>query len=107
VILIGDGQILSQGTVEDLRRLVSSERRLIVDVEDEDADVSDPEAEVVQRDGHRVHLRFDPERTPAPQLIARVTRRWEVRDLFVEHPPIEEVVAAYYESQAGAVPSAP
>ena len=96
VIVIGDGAILSQGTVQDLRRLVSSERRLIVDVETEGAQVSDPEAEVIGRDGHRVYLRFFPERTPAAELIARVTARWPVRDLFVENPPIEELVAALY-----------
>ncbi|HJP29409.1 MAG: ABC transporter ATP-binding protein [Candidatus Latescibacteria bacterium] len=97
VIVIGDGILLSQGTVGDLRRLVSSERRLIVDVEGDTAhEVTDPEADVVAVDGHRVQLRFDPDHTPAAELIGRITTRWPVRDLFVENPPIEELVAALY-----------
>ena len=97
VIVIGDGTILSQGSVEDLRRLVSSERRLIIDVEgDTGHEVEDPEAEVIAVDGHRVQLRFDPERTPAAALIGRITTRWPVRDLFVENLPIEELVATLY-----------
>ena len=97
VILIADGRILSQGSVDDLRRLVSSERRLIIDIEDDTAgEVEDPEAEVISVDGHRVQLRFDPESTPAAELIGRITSRWPVRDLFVENPPIEELVAALY-----------
>lgn len=102
VLVIGDGSILSQGTVQDLRRLVSSERRLIVDVEgDTAAQVSDPEAEVVAVHGHRVELRFEPEHTPAAELIGRITSRWSVRDLFVENPPVEELVAALYRQQQG------
>ena len=100
VLVIGDGTILSQGSVADLRRLVSSERRLIVDVETDTAgEVEDPEAEVIGVSGHRVQLRFDPERTPAAELITRITRRWPVRDLFVENPPIEELVATLYQQR--------
>ena len=76
---------------------MSSERRLIVDVEGDTAhEVTDPEADVVAVDGHRVQLRFDPDHTPAAELIGRITTRWPVRDLFVENPPIEELVAALY-----------
>ena len=97
VIVIGDGTILHQGSVDDLRRLVSSERRLIIDVEGDTAgEVNDSEAQVVAVDGHRVQLRFDPEHTSAAELIGRITTRWPVRDLFVENPPIEELVAALY-----------
>ncbi len=100
VLVIGDGTILSQGSVQDLRRLVSTERHLIIDLEGDAApQVQDPEAEVIAVEGHRVQLRFDPERTPAAQLIGRITSRCPVRDLFVENPPIEELVAALYRQQ--------
>jgi ABC-2 type transport system ATP-binding protein len=96
VIVINEGRILSDGTLEDLRRRVTTERRLIVDLVDEREEVQDPNAEVVSRQAHRVVLRFEPERISAPELIARVTANHAVRDLFVENPPIEEIVARLY-----------
>lgn len=97
VLVIGEGAILHEGSVDGLRRKVSSERRLIVDIEADDASqVSDPHAEVIAVDGHRVQLRFDPEQTPAAELIGRITARWPVRDLFVENAPIEEMIATLY-----------
>ena len=96
IIVIHEGRILSDGTLADLRAAVTTERRLIVDLADDGQDVGDDEAEVIGRQGRRVVLRFDPRRTPAAQLIARVAARHAIRDLFVENPPIEEIVARTY-----------
>jgi ABC-2 type transport system ATP-binding protein len=101
VLLIGDGRILSDGPLDELRARVTTERRLIVDLVDERDDIKDPEATVVSRDGARLSLRFDPERISAPALISRITARHAVRDLFVENPPIEEIVARLYAQEQG------
>lgn len=98
VMVIGDGHILSDGTFADLRASVSNERRLIIDLEHENATINDPDAELLKREGHRVHLRYDPDRVSTPVLIGRITARYAVRDLFVEHPPIEELIAYLYAS---------
>ena len=96
VMVIGEGRILSDGALEALRERIAPERRLIVHLEERDAVVSDPEATVTRREGHRVHLSFDPRRTPPADLIARIASRHAVRDLFVESAPIEEIVARMY-----------
>jgi ABC-2 type transport system ATP-binding protein len=96
VIVIGAGRVLSDGTLDDLRAQVQRERRLVVDLFEADAVVSDEDAVVIARDGHRVEFAYDPERTPTARLIARVTARHRVRDLFVEPPPIEELIAELY-----------
>lgn len=97
VLVIHKGRIFSDGTLDELRARVTRERRLIVDLESEGDTVSDEEAEVLRREGPRVWLRFDPERVPAAGLIARITARHAIRDLFVENPPIEEIIARLYE----------
>ena len=99
ILVIGGGRILSDGTLVDLRARVSTERRLIVDLLD-DEEVSDADAEVIQRDGRRVYLRFDPNRVSAAELIGRVTSTHAIHDLFVENPPIEEIIARLYEENA-------
>jgi ABC-2 type transport system ATP-binding protein len=98
IIVIGNGTILCDGTLADLRARVSRERWLTVDLADADAHVHDPHATVVRQDGQRVCLGFDPQEVSPAELIARVTARHAVRDLFVENPPIETIVARLYES---------
>jgi len=96
VLVINEGRILTDGTLDDLRARVTTERRLIVDLADENGGVLDSEAEVISREGRRVTLRFDPQRTPTAELIARVAANHPIRDLFVENPPIEEIIARLY-----------
>jgi ABC-2 type transport system ATP-binding protein len=100
VILIGDGRILSDGPLEELRAAVSRERWLTIDLEDEHAEISDPDATVIRREGPRVSLSYDPERVSTAALIARITAAAPVKDLFVQNPPIEEIIARIYGSRA-------
>ncbi|MHC4563694.1 MAG: ABC transporter, partial [Planctomycetota bacterium] len=88
--------IFLDGTLDQLRRRVSGERRLIVDLAEANGEVTDPAAQLVSRQARRVTLAFDPHHTPPAELIARITARHQVRDLFVEDPPIEEIIARLY-----------
>jgi ABC-2 type transport system ATP-binding protein len=98
VIVIHQGGIFLDGTLEQLRGRVSSERRLIVDLAHENGPISDPDAELVSRQGRRATLHFDPLRVSPANLIARIVACHEVVDLFVENPPIEEIIAKIYRS---------
>lgn len=102
VMVIGNGRVLSDGPLADLRANVTRERRLIVHLEDcnpeiNACDISDPDAEVISVDGNKFTLRFDPDKIPAAALIGRLAEKYPVRDLFVENPPIEEIIAKLYE----------
>jgi len=100
VMVIGNGRILSDGTVAGLRREVRDERLLTIDLRRDEA--FDPEpATLVRREGRRVVLRFDPETIASAELIRRITAQYEVEDLFLEFTPIEEIVASLYERYRG------
>ena len=93
VMVISGGRILSDGGLDELRATIANERRLSVTLNDAGGDVSDPDATIVRREGNRVLLSFDPDIISAADLIARIAAAHPVRDLFVEHPPIEETIA--------------
>ncbi len=97
VMVIGDGRILQDGSLADLRERVSPERRLIVDLEDPEVTLDAPGARVISREGPRWELAFDPRVVSPAQLITQVASRHAVRDLFVENPPIEEVITEIYD----------
>jgi ABC-2 type transport system ATP-binding protein len=96
VMVIGNGQILSDGPLSELRNRFSRERLLTVDFVEENARISDVGARVIEHIGHRAKLSFDPSEISASELISRVTAQHAIRDLFVENPPIEEIIARIY-----------
>jgi ABC-2 type transport system ATP-binding protein len=104
VIVIDQGRIYSDGTLDSLRSRVCGERRLIVDLENEGDTVDDPDVQVIKREGHRLHLTFDPDRIPPSDLIARITSRVAIRDLFVENTPIDQIIAQLYDPDREAKP---
>ena len=96
VIVIAGGKILSDGALAALRAQVTRERWLTVDLVDAGAAIDEPGATEIRRDGHRVCLAFDPETLAPAALIQRLASRHAIRDLFVENPPIEAIVARLY-----------
>ena len=96
VIILNDGQIYLDGTLSTLRKKLSPERRLIVDLINENDTVSDPYAVLVKQEGHRVWLSFDPTKITTTELITHITSKHSISDLYVENPPIEEIIAKFY-----------
>jgi ABC-2 type transport system ATP-binding protein len=96
VIVIGDGKILSDGTLSDLRNRVTRERWLTIDLADPNGDIDDPDVALIRRERQRVCMSFDPQRISPANLISRITQRYGVHDLFVENPPIETIIAKLY-----------
>ena len=98
VMVIGDGHILSDGTLDLLRASVTRERWLTVDIADHAPAmiVNDPAARLIRYEGRRTCLAFDPQEIAAAELIARIAGKYAVHDLFVENPPIEVIVARIY-----------
>ena len=96
VVVIGKGMILADGSLATLRRGALAERRLRVQFAGDIERVDIPGTTVRRADARSVELSFDPRVTSAHQLIAEVASRFEVEDVHIEEPPIEEVIARFY-----------
>jgi ABC-2 type transport system ATP-binding protein len=98
VMVIANGRLLSDGTLAHLRQRFGRERWLTIDLDRAQEEIAADQLGVrlVRREGARCWLAFDPDAVKPAELIARVTARHAVRDLFVENPPIEEIVARIY-----------
>ncbi|MGE5654364.1 MAG: ABC transporter ATP-binding protein [Bacillota bacterium] len=98
VMVIGKGHILSDGTLDDLRKHVSRERRLVIDLDNGGCErpLDIPHVKVISAEAHQLVLGFDPELITPAQLIGDLSRTLPIKDLLVENPPIEEVIARFY-----------
>jgi ABC-2 type transport system ATP-binding protein len=97
VIVIGHGRILADSPFEQLRAEGLAERRVYIEFAEDAPELVLPGVEVRARDGRSLELAFDPAKTSAPALIARIAAEHAVADIHVEQPAIEEVIARFYD----------
>ncbi|HET8629937.1 MAG TPA: ATP-binding cassette domain-containing protein [Thermomicrobiales bacterium] len=108
MLIIDHGRLLYDGGVGEIAARYGGERRLVVDLDEEVACPDVPGARLERREGARLWLSFRREDISAPELIARVTGRYAVRDLTLEEPDIEEIVRRIYQKGLpGAAPAPP
>jgi len=98
VLVIGQGQVLADCSVEALRAQVLAERRLVVDFAQAlPADLAlRPGVTKRSRDGRSLVLGFDPRQVAAPALIAEIAAAHAVEDIRLEGLAIEEVITRFY-----------
>ncbi len=97
VMMIDRGQLLFDGSPNDLLVRFGGERELVVDFAEEAADFSIDGAQVVHQDGRRVTYRFARGDISASELIQRLSVRYRIEDLSVQEPQIEDTVRRIYE----------
>lgn len=96
VIVLNEGKVFEDGPLEKLRKKLAPDRRLIIDLIDEHDTVELSKGNLLKKEGHRVWISFNPHQTSAPELIKEIASKYLIRDLFVENPPIEEIIAKFY-----------
>jgi ABC-2 type transport system ATP-binding protein len=96
IVLIDEGKLVYDGSVERLKEQYGTNRTLVVTLSDPEQLVRVADADVESRDGPVVRLRFERDRISAEQLIRQVTERYGVTDLSIEEPELESIIRHIY-----------
>jgi ABC-2 type transport system ATP-binding protein len=97
MILIDHGQAVYDGDLQQIKARFGAYRTLVVDLEKPADNFQVKEAEVIREEGKRKWLRFNRERISASQLIRSISEAYEITDLSLEEPEIDEVIRRIYE----------
>ena len=97
LIIIDSGKIIYDGGVDALKKRYGKTRMLIVDLAQAYSDVQLEGVNLTRRDGNRIWLAFDRDTISASEVIAQLTGRYEIQDLTISEPEIEEIVRRIYE----------
>jgi ABC-2 type transport system ATP-binding protein len=95
LLLIDHGKVLYDGAVDPLKEKYSPHRELMVRLASP-AEVAVAGAKVVRTEDSRVWLSFDPKKVRAAALIAEVSAAYDVTDLSVTEPDLEDVIRTMY-----------
>lgn len=95
ILVIDHGRLAFDGGLAELRARASVERTLIVDLAAPGPPIEVAGARVARVDGPRQWLAFPASSSAAP-LIAALTARYEISDLSVREPDIDDVVTELY-----------
>jgi ABC-2 type transport system ATP-binding protein len=95
VIVIDHGTSVYDGSLAGLHAEGGSSRTLVVDLVDEAPPVDVPGATVSRVDGPRQWLSFPADASAAP-IVAAVAASYDVADLSIQEPDIEDVIRELY-----------
>ena len=98
LVIIDSGKIIYDGGIDALKKRYGKTRMLIVDLAQAYSDIQLEEVDLTRRDGNRIWLAFDRDTISASEVIAQLTARYEIQDLTISEPEIEEIVRRIYES---------
>jgi len=95
VMVIDRGSLVYDGPLGGLHAQGSSTRTLVVDLVDEAGPIDVPGATVTKVDGPRQWLSFPADASAAP-VVAAVAAAYDVADLSINEPAIEDVIREIY-----------
>jgi ABC-2 type transport system ATP-binding protein len=97
IILIDEGTVIYDGSLERLREEYGTHRILVVTLAETPPDeIAVPGTEVDSREMNVVRLRFNRRELTAEALIRRVTERYVISDVSIIEPDIESIVRRIY-----------
>lgn len=99
MMIIDGGQVIYDGSVDQIRNTYGGDRTLVVEFEHNVADFMIPRAELVKSEGRKKWFRFNRMEASPSDLITYIGARYAIIDLTVEEPEIEQMVRGIYEGQ--------
>jgi ABC-2 type transport system ATP-binding protein len=99
LVVIDHGRVVHDGTLDDLHRRYGSRRKVVVELDEplpSGVDLAGAVPEFVSPDRRQVTFGIDTAGPTAGELVARLAVAASVRDLSVQEPAIEDVIARLY-----------
>jgi ABC-2 type transport system ATP-binding protein len=102
VIVIDHGHVLLDQSLESLKREYLQHRSIVVITEDEKPTFALPGIRSLTDGPYRLLVDVDTRLASLERVIAALLERLKIRDLVIDHPPLEEIIKTIYRRTPGA-----
>lgn len=96
VIIINKGQIVEDGSLNQLIDRLAPTKKLIVDFFEEYPDIHASNAEIVRAENGRVWFEFEKAKTSAGEIVTELSSNYLIQDISIEETNIEDVIRRIY-----------
>ena len=98
-MIIDQGQLLFDGALDNLQNRFGGKRQLSVDFAETYANVAIDGVELLKHEGLQASYAFSKQDLSASELIGKLSAQFNIRDLTVQEPDIEETIRRIYENK--------
>jgi ABC-2 type transport system ATP-binding protein len=99
LIMIDKGQMIYDGTLEAFKERYGEGHMLTVDFADERVKIDDSRLKVIKEEGPRKWIVFKKQDIGIAEAVTLITRKYNITDLNLKEPDIEEIVRTTYEKK--------
>ncbi len=96
MLIIDEGVIMYDGTVEQIKKRYGRDRILMVEFNERVENINVPGIDTVEEDGNKKWFRFKKDEMQISNLIYELTQKFNVLDLTVQEPEIEGIIREIY-----------
>ncbi len=95
-IVINYGQIIFDGTTEDLRKNYITTKIIELVVEENSEKFSFEKGKIIHRDKHSLKIEIDTNKAEIEKLLHYALENFSIIDITINEPPMEEIIGAIY-----------
>ena len=106
LIMVDDGRLLFDGELTRLRAALGSRRRLRLEFGTDPGPITLSSARLVADDGAAKHFLLDREETSILDVLTELGGGYDLKDVALHEPAIEEVIRTFYQNKPGLQPVA-
>jgi len=96
IIIINHGRIIYDGPLDDIRKKYFTDKHIEVKLSEKVGKFKFKGCRVVKKQDYFLKLELDIKKAPVPALINFLLKNYEVADITVVDPPIEEIIKKIY-----------
>lgn len=96
ILLIGKGQILCDGKLEELKNKFSSNKTITIDYQENQNPLETDGATIISWNSERASFLLNTKTTSVSDIISKLSKKVDIIDMTIESSPIEEIIVQLY-----------
>lgn len=100
ILLIGKGNLLYDGNLEQLRNKYANDKVITLEYQDSHAPISISGVHVLSQDTNRAVISVNTKTALVSDIIAKLSHDYDLTDVSIETQPVEDIIVKLYEEYA-------